>query len=107
VGVDRATYSNRVFSMFSGEEVRVDLEFDLALINVVIDRFGKDVFITHKSEESFGISERVEISDTFLGWLLQFGSKVRIISPDSLIVRYRNLLRDVLKLYEPEHADDR
>ena len=35
--------SKKVFRMFSGETERVELEFYNSLINVVIDRFGKDV----------------------------------------------------------------
>ncbi|MHB1453230.1 MAG: helix-turn-helix transcriptional regulator [Saccharofermentanales bacterium] len=99
-GIDRATYSNRVFSMFTGEEVRVDLEFSQSLINVVIDRFGRDVLIDRIGDGTFQISVRVELSDVFLGWLLQFGSKVRVISPESLVARYTFLLGEVLLMYQ-------
>ena len=39
--------------MFSGENETVQMQFDNSLINVVIDRFGKDVFISKKNENSF------------------------------------------------------
>ena len=48
-----ADYSKKIFNMFSGENETVQMQFDNSLINVVIDRFGKDVFISKKNENSF------------------------------------------------------
>ncbi len=99
LSIDRTSYTNRLFGMFAGEEMSVDLEFDVSLVSVVIDRFGKSVKFTSKTADSFRINVSVEISDVFLGWLLQFGNKVRIIGPQSLIDRYTRLLSDVSSLY--------
>lgn len=42
---DIAEYTKKVFNMFGGEEVLVQLQLDNSLVNAVIDRFGKDVVI--------------------------------------------------------------
>ena len=99
VSIDKAAYANRLFGMFAGEEMTVELEFDVSLVSVVIDRFGKSVRFTSKTDGSFRISVIIEISDVFLGWLFQFGNKVRIISPKPLLDRYRSMLSDVASLY--------
>lgn len=93
-----ADYSRKIFNMFIGELEVVELEFDNSLINVVIDRFGKDMFI-NKKENSFSIKVEVEISDTFLGWLFIFGDEAKILSPQKLKYRMKEKVKNVMKLY--------
>lgn len=97
-----ADYSKRVFSMFSGESEKVDIEFHNSLINVVIDRFGKDVSIHSKTDESFRVTVEVATTDAFFGWLLMFGEKAQIISPANLVSSMEAYLRNVLKMYSPD-----
>lgn len=94
-----ADYSKRVFSMFSGESEKVDVEFNNSLINVVIDRFGKDVHIHSKTEECFRITVEVATTDAFFGWLLMFGDKARIVAPFHLIGSMKAYLQNVLHMY--------
>lgn len=95
-------YSKRVFSMFSGESEKVDIEFHNSLINVVIDRFGKDVSIHSKTDESFRVTVEVATTDAFFGWLLMFGEKAQIISPANLVSSMEAYLKNVLKMYSPD-----
>lgn len=97
---DIAEYTKKVFNMFGGEEVLVQLQFDNSLVNAVIDRFGKDVVIGKIDECSFYIWIKVAVSSTFFAWLSQFGSKVKILSPDIVIEKYKSSMRDILTLYE-------
>ena len=95
-------YSKRVFSMFSGESEKVDIEFHNSLINVVIDRFGKDVLIHSKTDERFRVTVEVATTDAFFGWLLMFGEKAQIISPANLVSSMEAYLKNVLKMYSPD-----
>ncbi|WP_283205623.1 helix-turn-helix transcriptional regulator [Garciella nitratireducens] len=97
---DIVDYSNKIFYMYSGKTEMVELEFDASLINVVLDRFGKDVFIYHKRKNCFCIRTEIIIGDTFLGWLFMFGDKVRVLSPESLKKKIKQRTKKVLKLYE-------
>lgn len=92
-------YSNRVFNMFTGEPERVVLEFDNSLINVVIDRFGKEVKIFAKTEDRFRISVEVATSSNFFGWLLMFGEKVRIVEPEHLVENIKEYLMKIIAIY--------
>lgn len=92
-------YSKKVFRMFSGETQKVEIECDNSLINVVIDRFGKDVRIDSKTETSFRVSVEVAATGTFFGWILMFGDKARIVAPQSLVDSMRGYLQNVLQLY--------
>lgn len=97
---DIAEYTKKVFNMFGGEEVLVQLQFDNSLVNAVIDRFGKDVVIGKMDECSFYIWIKVAVSSTFFAWISQFGNKIKVLSPESVIEKYRSHMRDILAQYE-------
>ena len=96
---DVAEYTKKMFGMYSGEFVRAKLSFDPSLVNVVFDRFGRDIPITEEADGWVTFSAEVSASPVFLGWLLQFGSRAKIIAPDSLITAMKALIADVSKNY--------
>lgn len=93
---DREKYNRRTFSMFTGEETTVTLEFDGALAGAVIDRFGKDTMFIPSSGGCFRIQVPVAVSPPFFGWLASFGGRARILSPASVIDAYRDQLQKCL-----------
>lgn len=94
-----ADYSKKLFNMFSGEEERVDILFDNSLVNVVIDRFGKDIIIRKVDENSFKISVNIVPETTFLSWVFMFGEKARIVYPESIIEKMKERLEIVRESY--------
>ena len=96
---DMAEYTKKVFSMFGGEEVTVKLQFDNSLVNAVIDRFGKDITIGKVDEENFYIWIKVVVSSTFFAWVMQFGNKVKILSPESVVDQYMSNLKEIIEHY--------
>lgn len=95
-----AAYTKKSFGMYSGETVQARIKFENSLINVVIDRFGKDVRIIEKSEAYFVIKVDVVHSRTFLAWLFMFGSKVEIIEPQSLREEMKACLVETSRIYD-------
>lgn len=81
----------QVFGMYGGEVVSAKLRFDKGLINAVLDRFGSDIRL-YECGERFEITVEVSESIVFLSWIIQFGDKAEIVSPESL----RNSMRDLL-----------
>jgi predicted DNA-binding transcriptional regulator YafY len=98
--LDVAVYSKKLFSMFSGEEENVRLEFENRFIGVVIDRFGKDVIVTKSDEDHFVVSVSVAVSEQFLAWVTSFGGSVKILSPAPVAEKLRQQLQQVLSRYE-------
>lgn len=80
-----AAYTNSVFSMFGGEVADVSILFDHSVVGVVIDRFGKDVFLREVDENSFIANVKVAVSPTFLAWVLGFDELAKVLSPDWVI----------------------
>ncbi|MDF2535553.1 MAG: hypothetical protein K0R18_1712 [Bacillales bacterium] len=95
-----ADYQRKIFSMFGGTEISITLEMDHSLINVAIDRFGRDVFVHGKTDTTFRITIKVAVSPAFLSWIFQFGSKVKIISPDFVVDDFKKMIAKTLKNYQ-------
>jgi predicted DNA-binding transcriptional regulator YafY len=88
------------FGMFSGETVKAILEFDNKLVNVVLDRFGKDVHIL-KQVGRFQIRTDISASPVFLAWMFQYGNDAKIIAPESLVEAMKKQLSENGKNYSP------
>ena len=78
------TYTEQVFKMYNGKTEDVILEFDRDLLGTVYDKFGEDLFIRHSDEDKLRIKVTIQISPPFWGWLMQFGGRMKIVSPDGL-----------------------
>ncbi len=92
-------YANRTFYMFAGETLQVKMRFHKILLNVVIDRFGRDVMLTPDGEDWFTFTVPVAISPMFLSWIIGFGDKAQILSPQSAADACRSLCQQVIGQY--------
>ena len=101
-GLDLAVYADRTFSMFGGREETVVLELLPGLAGVVLDRFGREVFLRREGENCLRARVTVAVSDQFYGWLTGLGRQIRIVSPRWVREEYCGRLRDILGQYLPE-----
>lgn len=97
---DMATYTNRVFSMFTGEPTRVRLRFAGRLADPVLDRFGTDVILVPDDEEHFTVTLDLVVSPQFYAWLTAFGEDAEILGPAAVREGYRRHLAGVLRHYD-------
>ena len=100
--IDMSTYTQRVFSMFGGEEKRVSIRFQNHLLDSAIERFGtgKEVFYMPDDDRHFIVSTNVEISDQFYSWICGFRKRAKIVSPPEVIEGMKQFLDDVYGRYE-------
>jgi predicted DNA-binding transcriptional regulator YafY len=92
-------HANRLFQMYSGDALTVKLRFHRSLVNVVIDRFGRDILLIPDGEEHFTFTAEVAVSPMFLSWVIGFGSKARILHPQSVIDQCAQMCREALAQY--------
>lgn len=99
---DITDYSRKTFGMFGGKEESIQLQCKNYLAGVFIDRFGQDVNIRpdFKNPDCFLVKISVNVSPQFYGWLFALGKDVKIISPESVITEYNNILMDTLSNYK-------
>lgn len=89
-------YTRRLFQMYGGEAVQVKLRFHRSMANAVFDRFGQETMLFPDGEEHFVCTVDVALSDLFLSWVIGFGDKAQILSPQRVIDRCRELCHTVL-----------
>lgn len=98
--IDLRTYTQRVFSMYGGEERLVQIRFINPLLDAVVDRFGtKDVQYSKVDDSHFCVSAKVEISDQFFGWVCGFHKKAAIIGPAEVVEGMKKFLNDIRDRY--------
>ena len=96
---DIARYARGLFGMFGGEETKVTLEVHNSMVSVIIDRFGKDIYITPVDEEHFRTNVNVSVSSQFLGWIMSLGDKVRIVGPDEVVEQMKAEISRLMNQY--------
>ena len=93
-------HANRLFQMYAGDMLEVKMRFHRSLLNVVIDRFGKDIMLIPDGEDYFNFTVKVAISPMFLSWVIGFGSKAKILYPQSVVDACKSLCREAMSQYE-------
>lgn len=96
--MDMTQYSKQVFGMYGGELCNVRLACDNSMVGVVIDRFGTDIVIA-KFDGYFEFTVKVMLSPTFYSWVLGFGNKIRVVSPNHVRERVRDTALEALEAY--------
>lgn len=101
---DPASYVRTIFDMHSGETQLVTLALEPQLLNVAMDRFGRDAHYRSAPDGSVILSAQVEVSPTFLSWVLCFGAEAKILSPPSAQEALQRLAREALTRYQETPA---
>lgn len=96
-------FTKKVFSMYDGNNVTVDLRCDNSLMKTMIDRFGEDVTTLAYDMNSFRLITEVSASQTFFGWVFGFGGKVQILAPEDVKEQYRQMITQASA--EKEHEN--
>ena len=102
---DVAKYTRRLFGMFGGETVRVSFEARNSMAGILIDRFGKDIWMVPIDGERFSASADVTISPSFFGWIMGLGDGIRITAPESVVSQMRDEIRRMNALYRADQSD--
>jgi len=97
---DMPKYTKSLFGMFGGTEADVTMIVENRLVGVIIDRFGKDIIIIPYDEGHFKTRVTVAVSPQFFGWIMSFGTGVKVISPDSVVKELKEGIRLLAGQYQ-------
>lgn len=92
-------HANRMFQMFAGEMADVKMRFHKTLLNVVIDRFGKETMLIPDGNEHFIFTVKVAVSPMFLSWVIGFGGLAKILYPQSVADACVQLCKETMAQY--------
>lgn len=88
-------YRSSVFSMYSGQRIMAEFEFDFKAMNIIYDKYGEDTKITKIGENRYYAKLPVEDSPTFWGWIFMLEDRIRILSPTYLVNEYSEKLEHI------------
>jgi len=100
-GLDLGAYTQKTFSMFSGEEERVSLEAENRYAGILIDRFGNDIFMYPAGPDHFKANVDVAVSEQFFSWIFSLGEGIRITGPEKVLVKVREMTERLGRQYLP------
>ena len=92
---DIAEYTKQAFKMYGEHVIYVTLQFDDKLLGAVQDKFGEDVMVVRTAPGMLAASAQVQASPVFWSWLFQFGERMKILSPESMVKEYREKVREL------------
>lgn len=95
-----AHYTNTLFGMYAGDETKVTLKAENKMINVLIDRFGKDLIIAPISDTHFKTTVTVAVSGQFFGWIMGIDGDIKIVAPKSVVEEMKEHIERLRKQYE-------
>lgn len=87
-----ADYCAKLFLMYGGDEQTVELICENCLMKTIIDRFGEDVDVEKTDDEHFKATVKVIPGHTFYAWVFNYAGKMRIISPESIVMEFRSMI---------------
>ncbi len=96
---DTAIYTKKMFSMYAGNEENVKIQCENALAGVIIDRFGKDVFMYQADEEHFMVNVNVSVSKQFIHWVMALGAGAKIVGPEHVVNEVKEEISRLQKQY--------
>lgn len=102
--IDLDSFSRSTFGMFHGEKEKVRMLFTKEMMDVVIDKFGKDIDVEIVDDEHFRIRVEIAVSPQFYGWVFGLGENVMIEYPLKVAKQMKDMLKERHKAYREEHS---
>lgn len=99
-GFNSADYSSKMFNMFSGETCEVNLLCDLQLREEIMDRFGSKIPLIAVDYNHFETNINAAVSDGLVSWIMQYGDKIKVKSPDFLVNMVKEKAQSIIDTYK-------
>ena len=97
---DSASYSAKMFSMYSGSEELVTIRFENSLVNVAFDRFGMDITPHKEGDNHFVVKTKISVSQQFFGWIASLGGRAVITAPDNVRNDFLDMINSISQNYK-------
>ena len=97
---DVADYAKTKFNMFTGSVESVELCCSNDILEDILDRFGEDVPIKIYNDDRFSVTVEAAVNDGLIGWIMQYGDKIKILYPSELITMFSEKLETIAGMYE-------
>lgn len=90
-------FAYRSFGMFDGEPTTATLHVQAGLMDVMVERFGRDLEVVKVTSRSADVRVNVLKSAQFFGWVAGLDGAVAIKAPKKLATDYADWLRGLME----------
>lgn len=81
---DAADYTSKMFNMYTGTTEDVTLLCNLNLREEIMDRFGSKIPLKAVDSNHFETTITAAVSEGLVSWIMNFGDRIKVLSPESL-----------------------
>ncbi|MBR0405023.1 MAG: WYL domain-containing protein [Eggerthellaceae bacterium] len=85
------------FGMFDGDPEVVTLRVDAPMMDVIVDRFGRDIELVKSTPSYAEVRVKIRKSPQFFGWLAGLNGGVSIKTPKRLSTEYKEWLKSLIE----------
>ena len=89
-------FEHQSFGMFDGDPEVVTLHVEARMMDVIVDRFGREVELVKSTSEYADVRVKIRKSPQFFGWLAGLNGGVSIQSPKRLNSEYKEWLKSLM-----------
>ena len=89
-------FEHQSFGMFDGDPEVVTLHVDSSFMDVIVDRFGRDVELVKATPAYAEVRVKIRKSPQFFGWLAGLNGGVSIKMPKRLNTEYKDWLKSLI-----------
>jgi predicted DNA-binding transcriptional regulator YafY len=97
---DSADYLRKTFNMYNGKPEQIELRCSNNILETIADKFGSDIEYCCHDENAFTVRANVYVSDGLIEWLLQYGNRIVVQSPQKLKKEMIQRIEELNAAYE-------
>ena len=96
---DVAKHRRSLFDMYGGERTEIVFEADVSVLDAIYDRFGENVKVLPYGENKAICKAEMQVGRPLLTWLVGFGRALKVLSPESVVGKIKELLATASENY--------
>lgn len=96
---DAADYAVKTFHLYHGDLQTVVLRCKDRALEPLLDQFGNEFDLFDGCEDTFSVRVNVLVGEGFIEWLLQYGDRISVLSPQALREQVAERVRQIEKEY--------
>ena len=100
--INLSKYKRQQVEMYGGEVKKVSFDVSKSMLDVVFDKFGNLVKLSENDDGTVNCTVEVQIGPMFIAWLCSFDTRIKVVSPPSVLKNVKEHLEKTLSQYEEE-----
>jgi len=97
---DSADYTKKTFNMYNGKCEQIILRCSNNLLDTIVDKFGSETEFSCHDNNAFTVCANVFVSEGLIEWLMQYGDRIIVLSPQNLKDEMMNRIESVSSAYK-------